>query len=145
MNLEEAIKHCKEVACQEDKCGLEHKQLKKWLEELKIRRDFEIAEAAAIDDIEVDGDHPLQRLEELRQVLVSFLTPTVLQSLLDLRKSLDDGPEQFDWFVGNSVDGYACKFAIKVLEKFKKKRLDKVKELLQENVRRISELSDKKA
>lgn len=37
MTLDEAIKHCKEVAenCNNLDCALEHKQLAIWLEELK--------------------------------------------------------------------------------------------------------------
>ena len=35
MTLDEAIKHCEEKSCGNDACSLEHKQLKKWLTELK--------------------------------------------------------------------------------------------------------------
>lgn len=37
MTLDEAIKHCKEVAesCNNSECALDHKQLATWLEELK--------------------------------------------------------------------------------------------------------------
>ena len=35
MTLDEAIKHCNEVACKHDKCAMEHKQLAQWLIELK--------------------------------------------------------------------------------------------------------------
>ena len=35
MTLDEAIKHCNEVACKHDKCATEHKQLAQWLTELK--------------------------------------------------------------------------------------------------------------
>lgn len=35
MTLDEAIKHCNEVACKHDECAMEHKQLEKWLIELK--------------------------------------------------------------------------------------------------------------
>ena len=39
MTLEEAIKHCEEVAKEKcDACGAEHKQLAEWLRELKWRR-----------------------------------------------------------------------------------------------------------
>ena len=39
MILEEAIKHCEEVAKEKcDACGAEHKQLAEWLRELKWRR-----------------------------------------------------------------------------------------------------------
>lgn len=40
MTIEEAIKHCEEVADSKcDKCGAEHKQLAKWLIELKEHRE----------------------------------------------------------------------------------------------------------
>ena len=35
MSLDEAIKHCKEKSCGNNACALEHKQLEKWLTELK--------------------------------------------------------------------------------------------------------------
>ena len=35
MTLDEAIKHCNEVACKHDECAMEHKQLAQWLMELK--------------------------------------------------------------------------------------------------------------
>lgn len=38
MTLDEAIKHCNEVACKHDKCAMEHKQLAEWLKELKELR-----------------------------------------------------------------------------------------------------------
>ena len=38
MTLDEAIKHCNEVACKHDKCATEHKQLAQWLTELKSYR-----------------------------------------------------------------------------------------------------------
>ena len=42
MKLDEAIKHCKEVAKSKcDSCGAEHKQLAEWLIELKEYREQE--------------------------------------------------------------------------------------------------------
>lgn len=35
MTLEEAIIHCKEKACDNTQCALEHRQLAEWLEELQ--------------------------------------------------------------------------------------------------------------
>lgn len=42
MTLDEAIKHCNEVAstCSETECSNDHKQLANWLEELKFFRDW---------------------------------------------------------------------------------------------------------
>ena len=50
-DLDEAINHCKEKEdCTE--CGKEHQQLRKWLEELKERREDEI-KVVVIDSINV--------------------------------------------------------------------------------------------
>ena len=38
ISLEEAIQHCKEKACGNTQCALEHQQLAEWLEELKEYR-----------------------------------------------------------------------------------------------------------
>lgn len=38
MTLEEAIEHCESISCENSKCGIEHKQLAGWLNELKKRR-----------------------------------------------------------------------------------------------------------
>lgn len=38
MTLEEAIKHCKEKACGNTQCALEHQQLAEWLQELQQYR-----------------------------------------------------------------------------------------------------------
>ena len=41
MTLEEAIKHCEEIAssCDNKECALDHAQLAEWLKELKSRRE----------------------------------------------------------------------------------------------------------
>ena len=41
MTLEDAIKHCEEIArtCENEKCSIEHNQLKEWLIELKMYRE----------------------------------------------------------------------------------------------------------
>lgn len=41
MTLEEAITHCKEKACDNTQCALEHRQLAEWLEELQKYRNKE--------------------------------------------------------------------------------------------------------
>lgn len=38
MTLEEAITHCKEKACDNTQCALEHRQLAEWLQELQQYR-----------------------------------------------------------------------------------------------------------
>jgi len=44
MSLDEAIKHCKEKSCGNNACALEHKQLEKWLIELKELKEQKPAE-----------------------------------------------------------------------------------------------------
>ena len=43
MSLDEAIEHCKEMSCGNNACALEHKQLEKWLTELKELKEQEPA------------------------------------------------------------------------------------------------------
>jgi len=44
MTLDEAIKHCEEIAYSKcDKCGEEHKQLAEWLKELKERKEKNVS------------------------------------------------------------------------------------------------------
>ena len=38
MTLEEAITHCKEKACGNTQCAIEHRQLAEWLQELQQYR-----------------------------------------------------------------------------------------------------------
>lgn len=40
MTLEEAIEHCKEKACGNTQCSLEHRQLAEWLQELQQYRKY---------------------------------------------------------------------------------------------------------
>ena len=42
MSLDEAIEHCKEKSCGNNACALEHKQLEKWLTELKELKEQEV-------------------------------------------------------------------------------------------------------
>ena len=44
MSLDEAIEHCKEKSCGNNACALEHKQLEKWLTELKELKEQKPAE-----------------------------------------------------------------------------------------------------
>jgi hypothetical protein len=61
MTLDEAIKHCEEVAeklCICDECAEEHRQLAEWLEELKTYREFAdwLAKAVLEEDWEESAD-----------------------------------------------------------------------------------------
>ena len=52
MTLEQAIEHCDEVAHSKcDQCGAEHKQLARWLRELKARREFDNLKEDDNDDL----------------------------------------------------------------------------------------------
>lgn len=55
MTLEKAIEHCKSVACEASKCGMEHMQLAEWLEELKQRR-AQDQQAADLERIKNDAE-----------------------------------------------------------------------------------------
>ena len=61
MTLDEAIKHCEEVAdtCENKECGKEHKQLAEWLKELKAYRDnrqwIPVSERLPEKDVDVLG------------------------------------------------------------------------------------------
>jgi hypothetical protein len=52
IDLDEAIKHCKEIYEQQkcSQCGLEHQQLMNWLEELKLLR-FMIKNGLGYEDM----------------------------------------------------------------------------------------------
>lgn len=52
MTLDEAIQHTKEVAstCPDKECGLDHRQLAVWLEELKQRRMLDSKEFLMVSD-----------------------------------------------------------------------------------------------
>lgn len=88
-------------------------------------------------DTETSDVHPLERLEELRRTLNSIMKPDVLQSLLELSKALDKGPEQYHYFLTHSIVGGDCKYAVATVEKFKRQRLDRVKILLKECLAKV--------
>ena len=94
-------------------------------------------EEALSQDTETSNVHPMERLEELRQTLKSIMRPGVLQSLLELSEALDRGPEQYHYFLTHSIVGADCKYAVAAINKFKKQRLDKVKQLLGECLEKI--------
>lgn len=50
MTLDEAIKHCEEIACDNTNCALEHKQLAEWLNELRSLKSTK--EEPASEDLE---------------------------------------------------------------------------------------------
>ncbi len=51
MTLEEAIIHCKEKACGNTQCALEHRQLAQWLKELKEYKGQKPAEWSEEDEV----------------------------------------------------------------------------------------------
>ena len=73
MTLEEAIIHCKEKACGNTQCALEHRQLAEWLQELQSLRSYknnsieERARLAAWQIFEEIGlsQHSVERVVEI--------------------------------------------------------------------------------
>lgn len=73
MTLEEAIIHCKEKACGNTQCALEHRQLAEWLKELQSLRSYknnsieERARLAAWQIFEEIGlsKHSVDRVSEI--------------------------------------------------------------------------------
>lgn len=97
------------------------------------------------DIVSLEGGnyYPLDYVEELRLQLKSLMRPEVLQSLLELHKVLDSEPQQtrmFSWFVRNSEMGEQCRYATMALEKFKGERLERVRELLRECLKKLEEV-----
>lgn len=62
MSLDEAIEHCKEKSCGNNACALEHKQLEKWLIELKELKERKPAEWSEEDKKRTN--HIIQFLED---------------------------------------------------------------------------------
>ena len=88
MTLDEAIKHCNEVACKHDKCATEHKQLAEWLTELKSYR------ASITQETQKTAD----KNEKIRKELMDFIYVTCFP-VKDLKKK-----ERFlDWLEKQKV------------------------------------------
>lgn len=106
MNIDEAIKHAKEIAenqyiCKE--CQEEHKQLAEWLEELSTMREKE--EKYRWHDLR-KNPNDLPEIEH--EVVVAYTTPYTNRKTITARAVYEDGsitqPESaFDWeeYVGN--------------------------------------------
>lgn len=54
MSLDEAIEHCREKSCGNNACALEHKQLEKWLIELKELKERKPAEWSKEDEVRIN-------------------------------------------------------------------------------------------
>lgn len=80
MTLDEAIRHCEEVSasCNDNKCGLEHNQLKEWLIELKEYRKKDITNKEHIITMNCS---------------VSAVTDIAFE---DVKKFCDENPEYSD-------------------------------------------------
>jgi len=76
MSLDEAIEHCKEKSCGNNACALEHKQLEKWLTELKELKEQNPAWT------EEDEKHLKLAIDNFQTLGNSFLTAW-LKSLKD--------------------------------------------------------------
>lgn len=78
MSLDEAIEHCKERSCGNNACSLEHKQLEKWLTELKELKEQKPVEWSEedirnIQDIDSILFYDRRLLEDTRKRLRDFL------------------------------------------------------------------------
>lgn len=97
MTLEEAIKHCKQIAdtCENKECSLDHKQLLMWLKELRCLR--KVADPKYLKGIDylqnVYGTNFEHQFEiELRKDLTGmFATP---KSLAELNKIFGGYPNR---------------------------------------------------
>ena len=98
-------------------------------------------------DTELEGgiSHPIEELEELRLFLASFLKPELLDQLVLLYKELStttQEPKMYAWFVRNSSAGKECRYAVAALDRFKKKRLDKMEEILEQSLIAVRNMKD---
>jgi hypothetical protein len=111
-----------------------------------LKRVVAVADSLSVpleDVVSLDGGNyfPLDWVEELRLHLKSLMRPEVLQTLLELHKVLEREPQQtkmFSWFVRNSEMGEQCRYSTMALERFKRERLERVRELLGECLERLS-------
>ena len=68
MSLDEAIEHCKEKSCGNNACALEHKQLEKWLTELKELKEQKPAEWSEEDE------NMIKRIKEYLNIAIGDLS-----------------------------------------------------------------------
>ena len=91
MTLEEAIIHCKEKACDNTQCALEHRQLAEWLKELQSLRSYknnsieERARLAAWQIYEEIGlsKHSVDRVSEI------IAEKIIEQKAIDIEKACE--------------------------------------------------------
>ena len=98
-------------------------------------------------ETELEGGNlfPLDYLEELRLTIKSFLRVETLNALLALMKELDREPratESFAFLVRNSEVGGECIYALQALDHFRKKRIDKTLELLEEALEEVKKMKE---
>lgn len=92
----------------------------------------------SLEDIPSDGieggpAHYMDELEILRRTLRTFLDSSTLRALKELSLRLEEKPrdtEQYAKLSRRSEDGPHCKYVIGALMRFKRNRIDKVKESL---------------
>ena len=79
MTLEEAIIHCKEKACDNTQCSIEHEQLAEWLQELQqyrkneyIRKDL-LVEWAEAHKVNCIGDYYTNGRNDAMDLLIKML------------------------------------------------------------------------
>jgi len=98
MSLEEAIKHCNEVAdsyndtCPDCDCASDHRQLASWLQELKERREMESRQI------------PQDMTEEACEALVK-LTEKIIEILPDIVSSVTANmPEAIEQYIESKMN-----------------------------------------
>jgi len=97
--------------------------------------------------VELEGGtvHALETLEELRLTLKSFMTPRVLDAILEMFKFLEakpDYPTMYAWFMRNSQFGGECRYALSAVKSFKEQRLDRTIHLLERCLKELKELKN---
>lgn len=98
------------------------------------------------DQTELEGGstETLDDFEELRLLLNSIIRKDVLQELSEIKNLLNKEPkytEMYSWFVRNGIDGKSCKFSKMALQKFKERRLKKIKVRLEKCLAEIDKLN----
>lgn len=114
-----------------------------------IKGNISIVERS-LEDISSDGieggpSHYMDELEILRRTLKTFMNPSTLRALNELSALLDQKPrdmEQYAKLSRRSEDGGQCKYAIGALMRFKRNRIDRVKDSLRKCLAELDKESD---
>lgn len=88
MSLDEAIKHCNEKSCRNNACALEHKQIEKWLTELK-----EIKEQNHV----WGEDDEMRYINLIRLVKYSSENDVTKESFINFINKLKSFKDRYTW------------------------------------------------